>query len=114
MGVGTQAPLYEESHQQSVFQWKLPKGPSAEALLVMMTITIKRRQRVRKNMEDHRKTDSCRQGMTPATCSSRGSIWGMCGDGASSANPGSFRMDLKSGFVKVPPVGSQQATAEGE
>lgn len=26
----------------------------------------------------------------------------MCGDEASSANPASFRMDLKSGFIRVP------------
>lgn len=40
-------------------------------------------------------------GRDPATCPSGGSIWGMCGP--SSANPASFGMDLKAGFIRVFP-----------
>lgn len=40
---------------------------------------------------------------------------GMCRDRSSSANPGFFKMDLKCGFLRVPPTpASQHATTEDE
>lgn len=56
MEVGTSPTVREKPPRQSVFQWKLPTGPSAEALIV--AITVKRTQRVRKNTEDQEKTDA--------------------------------------------------------